>query len=244
MIPVSKVSGLRLEPGGKVEASARLAFMLSYNMAKSIKDIPKKRGRPATGKDPMIGARMPTTLTDAVDAWAAKTAGGIPRADAIRRLIEFGLRTKEGASEPSRIRLRRKRTSLQVAQEQIEAAISHFYEGQFACAITLAGAAEECAGPSQRDDRPLALFEMIKASARKRGLEEKTVANNANAVRNWLKHHNAEKPDCEISDLDAWFMMVRAVSKLYAVDAKTETPAVRAFVEFSRKHYADQMAKR
>ncbi len=29
-----------------------------------------------------------------VDAWAAKIDGGIPRADAIRRLVELGLRAK------------------------------------------------------------------------------------------------------------------------------------------------------
>jgi hypothetical protein len=66
-------------------------------MAKSIKDIPKKRGRPATGKDPMIGARFPPALTDAVDVWAAKVDGGISRAEAIRRLVELGLKTKNTA---------------------------------------------------------------------------------------------------------------------------------------------------
>jgi hypothetical protein len=39
----------------------------------------------------MIGARFPPELTARVDAWAAKTDGGIPRADAIRRLVELGL---------------------------------------------------------------------------------------------------------------------------------------------------------
>jgi hypothetical protein len=61
-------------------------------MAKSISDIPKKRGRPPTGgRDPMIGARFPQELTARVDAWAKQTDGGIPRADAIRRLVELGL---------------------------------------------------------------------------------------------------------------------------------------------------------
>ena len=65
-------------------------------MTKSIKDNPKKRGRPATGKDPMVGARFPTALTDAVDAWAAKQDGNVSRADAIRRLVELGLKAKAG----------------------------------------------------------------------------------------------------------------------------------------------------
>jgi hypothetical protein len=64
-------------------------------MAKSITDIPKKRGRPPTGgRDPMIGARFPPELTARVDGWAAKLDGGIPRADAIRRLVELGLKAK------------------------------------------------------------------------------------------------------------------------------------------------------
>jgi hypothetical protein len=71
---------------------ARLDFWYIRNMAKSITDIPKKRGRPPTGgRDPMIGARFPPELTARVDAWARRTDGGIPRADAIRRLVELGL---------------------------------------------------------------------------------------------------------------------------------------------------------
>jgi hypothetical protein len=66
-------------------------------MAKSITDIPKRRGRPSTGgRDPMIGARFPPELTARVDAWAGKIDGGIPRADAIRRLVELGLKAKGG----------------------------------------------------------------------------------------------------------------------------------------------------
>jgi hypothetical protein len=42
----------------------------------------------------MIGARFPPKLTARVDAWAAKVDGGIPRADAIRRLVELGLKAK------------------------------------------------------------------------------------------------------------------------------------------------------
>ncbi|WP_395707943.1 hypothetical protein [Reyranella sp.] len=63
-------------------------------MARSIKEIPKKRGRPATGKDPMVGARFPPELLADVDAWAAKHDAGMPRAEAIRRLVEMGLQAK------------------------------------------------------------------------------------------------------------------------------------------------------
>jgi Arc/MetJ-type ribon-helix-helix transcriptional regulator len=59
-------------------------------MAKSTKVIPKKRGRPATGRDPVSAIRLPIGLTAAIDKWAAlnKTES---RSEAIRRLVELGL---------------------------------------------------------------------------------------------------------------------------------------------------------
>lgn len=45
----------------------------------------------------MVGARFPPALTDAVDSWAAKVGGGTSRADAIRRLVELGLKAKSKA---------------------------------------------------------------------------------------------------------------------------------------------------
>jgi hypothetical protein len=62
-------------------------------MKKSIKVAPKKRrGRPATGKDPHIAARMPSELIADVEAWAV--ANNATRSEAIRRLVELGLKTK------------------------------------------------------------------------------------------------------------------------------------------------------
>jgi len=51
----------------------------------TINDNPKKRGRPATGKDPMWGIRFAAAQRTAIDAYAADH--GISRAEAIRRLI-------------------------------------------------------------------------------------------------------------------------------------------------------------
>ncbi|MFO1158498.1 MAG: hypothetical protein U1E60_06640 [Reyranellaceae bacterium] len=56
--------------------------------------MPEKHGRPATGKDPMVGARFPPSLTASVDAWAAKADGDIQGAEAIRRVVELGLQAK------------------------------------------------------------------------------------------------------------------------------------------------------
>jgi len=58
---------------------------------KSIKVIPKKRGRPATGKDPLVALRLPAEMIAEVDDWAARNAVA-SRSGAIRALIEKGLK--------------------------------------------------------------------------------------------------------------------------------------------------------
>jgi hypothetical protein len=63
-------------------------------MKKSINVIPKKkRGRPATGKDPLVAFRMPPALIAKIQAWA--TAKEIGRSEAFRRLVERGLKAKD-----------------------------------------------------------------------------------------------------------------------------------------------------
>jgi hypothetical protein len=60
-------------------------------MGKSIKVHQKKKvGRPATGRDPAVTVRLPS-LSE-VEAWA--TARDLSRSEAIRRLVELGLKAK------------------------------------------------------------------------------------------------------------------------------------------------------
>ena len=61
-------------------------------MAKSIAVKPK-RGRPATGRDPFIGIRLPATLIESIQAWSEKNDAA-SRSEAIRRLVELGLEIK------------------------------------------------------------------------------------------------------------------------------------------------------
>ena len=51
----------------------------------------RKRGRPATGRDPVTAIRLPEDLRVRVEAWATKLADTPSRSEAIRRLIEIGL---------------------------------------------------------------------------------------------------------------------------------------------------------
>ena len=59
-------------------------------MPKSTAVKPKKRGRPATGRAPFVGIRLPSELIQAVDTWADRNDTP-SRSEAIRRLVELGL---------------------------------------------------------------------------------------------------------------------------------------------------------
>jgi hypothetical protein len=53
----------------------------------------RRRGRPATGKDPVASVRIPKELEAAIATWIERQPEPRPtRSEAIRRLIEKGLR--------------------------------------------------------------------------------------------------------------------------------------------------------
>jgi len=54
----------------------------------SIKVIPKKRGRPATGKDPLIGFRVPPNIAAAIEKFASEEEDRPARSEAIRRILK------------------------------------------------------------------------------------------------------------------------------------------------------------
>jgi hypothetical protein len=66
----------------------------------------KKKSRPATGEDPLVGVRLPQALIDTLDVWASRE-GAASRSSAIRRLLEQALaggklprrRSKKSASK-------------------------------------------------------------------------------------------------------------------------------------------------
>jgi Arc/MetJ-type ribon-helix-helix transcriptional regulator len=55
-------------------------------MAKSISVHQKKRGRPATGRQPAVTVRLPVSLISAIDRWGARNS--FSRSEAIRKLLE------------------------------------------------------------------------------------------------------------------------------------------------------------
>ena len=58
-------------------------------MNSSNSDIPKRRGRPATGRDPLVGVRFTPEQIERIDRWAGEN--GLTRAAAIRQIVNARL---------------------------------------------------------------------------------------------------------------------------------------------------------
>ena len=61
---------------------------------KSIPVVRKKRGRPATGQDPVSAIRLSPALRSAIESWANQQPDKPSRSEAIRQLVEFALQAK------------------------------------------------------------------------------------------------------------------------------------------------------
>jgi hypothetical protein len=59
------------------------------------KDTKKSRGRPATGIGIQIGTRWPPEIVRLVDEWRREEPDLPGRPEAIRRLVELGLKVKK-----------------------------------------------------------------------------------------------------------------------------------------------------
>ena len=65
-----------------------------FVMLMSIEVTPKKRGRPATGKDPATSIRLAPELRAEIDAWSEMQVDKPKRSEAIRRLVEEALKAR------------------------------------------------------------------------------------------------------------------------------------------------------
>jgi hypothetical protein len=78
--------------GQELPSLVRLAFLVYYvNMKRSIPVVRKKRGRPATGQDPVTAIRLSAGLKTDIDGWVSAQADKPDRSEAIRRLVQKGL---------------------------------------------------------------------------------------------------------------------------------------------------------
>jgi hypothetical protein len=98
-------------------------------------------------------------------------------------------------------------TKQEAAAQQIEAAISAFHAGQFAVAVTLAGAAEGMA-PA----RPGGLWQMIRDNPGRPLPDPKEWIKRLNETRDWLKH-DQESPTRSLVAFEAGLFILRAMDK-------------------------------
>jgi hypothetical protein len=72
-------------------------------MTETIKVEPKKRGRPATGKDPLMGFRASPVMRASVVRWAENQPDNPSLSEAIRRLVQIGLSRPTAAPKTPRV---------------------------------------------------------------------------------------------------------------------------------------------
>jgi hypothetical protein len=123
MMSVLRTVLLGLDILGGIPLGLDLSFPSAYIycktqiMKKSIAVKPK-RGRPATGRDPFVGIRLPATLIEDIRTWADKQ-GAESRSEAIRRLVEIALKS-ETPSKPIARRPGRRSRAQDLAKDAID----------------------------------------------------------------------------------------------------------------------------
>jgi len=80
--------------GSGVAALRSVRFMYYDNGMASISVTRKKRGRPATGQDPVRTVRLPDDIIEAVDEAASREDPPLSRSEMIRRILSEWLRKK------------------------------------------------------------------------------------------------------------------------------------------------------
>ena len=92
---ISPVLVAWVRAGGRLPLSTGSLLWYHNCMKSARKTGTKKRpGRPATGQGVQIGARWSEQTVAAIDTWAASQADEPSRSEAVRRLVEIGLKKK------------------------------------------------------------------------------------------------------------------------------------------------------
>ncbi|MBE7197738.1 MAG: hypothetical protein INR70_08050 [Parafilimonas terrae] len=115
----------------------------------------------------------------------------------------------------------------EAAAQLVDGAIGAWFEQRFACAITLAGAAET---GMPKIEGGASMFEAMRLAVMNFGkLSEREAADLMNKSRNWLKHFGEDKP-AHISDDFAWVYVLRAYWQYRLVYQGVElTPNMKRF---------------
>jgi hypothetical protein len=110
-------------------------------------------------------------------------------------------------------------SKVEAAQQQLEGAIANLFLGNWACAITLAGAAEGMLAPPEVG---IDLFTLGKTDiAAQLNLNEKDFVKIVNEQLYWLKHLTETSPVLmNFDQIDVIIMILRAYTKFYALTSK------------------------
>ena len=98
-------------PSSRQDSAARMVpnWCSIHSMAKSVAASKKRRGRPATGREPVTAIRLSSDLRRRLDAWAAQQQGEPGRSEAIRRLVEMALAAASPMPTPQKTAARASR---------------------------------------------------------------------------------------------------------------------------------------
>jgi hypothetical protein len=84
---------MKRNAGAKDNESTAVYFRYTKNVAESRKPVlPRKRGRPATGRDPLVTFRLPAEAIAAIEAWSRQLPDKPSRSEALRRLVDLGMK--------------------------------------------------------------------------------------------------------------------------------------------------------
>ena len=113
-----------------------------------------------------------------------------------------------------RVKQERLITKKQASLRQLHAAIEHLWNGDYECAVTLAGAAEgQLAGRAERD-----FWQLLKIVALQERTDRKSVIAELNETRDWLKHPTSQLEDYRFIHVDdAWLACLRAAMQFVSV---------------------------
>lgn len=125
-------------------------------------------------------------------------------------------------------------TKKQASLRQLHAAIEHLRNGDYECAVTLAGAAEgQLAGRGERD-----FWQIMKIVAFQGRTDRKAVIAELNETRDWLKHPTRQLKDYHyIHADDAWIACLRAAMQFVSAFKQQSTKMENLFKRAEKLDY-------
>lgn len=132
-------------------------------------------------------------------------------------------------------------SKVDAAQQQLEGAIANLFLGNWACAITLAGAAEDMLPAVEGKEDLYRVAKSIGSNHFQMNDGEMRILLNDQLV--WLKHKTVDKPKLmAFQQDDAIIMIIRAYTRLQTTIEKT-SPNMDLFVEWISKEYPSYMTE-